>query len=142
MASVKVHTCGKITRSKITGYKSKTAIVRLRFMFHYCIPPQQTANQPRPERRQRDKELISSPRELNSSRSGMEYRSHSGAKRRLPPTSATRTPAHTPRAAPILYFQQVNATATGIGTAAHNCFSFSSCHIATGKRLIFRAYWL
>ena len=37
-----------------------------------------------PERRQPDKELISSPRELNSFLSGMEYRSHSGAKRRLP----------------------------------------------------------
>lgn len=36
-----------------------------------------------PERRQLDKELISSPRELNSFLSGMEYRSHSGAKRRL-----------------------------------------------------------
>jgi hypothetical protein len=43
-----------------------------------------------------DKELISSPRELNSSRSGMEYLSHSGAKRRLPPASATRTPAQRP----------------------------------------------
>jgi len=47
MASVKVHTCVKRTRSKTTGYKSKTAIVRLRFMFHYGISPQQTANQPR-----------------------------------------------------------------------------------------------
>jgi hypothetical protein len=51
-----------------------------------------------PERRQPDKELISSPRELNSFLSGMEYRSHSGAKRRLPPAPATRTrPTDSPR---------------------------------------------
>lgn len=92
MASVKVHTCGKINRSNETGYKSKTPQVRLRFMFHYCIPPRKRPTCP--ARRQLDKELISSPRELNSFLSGMEYRSHSGAKRRLPPAPATRTPAH------------------------------------------------
>ena len=42
MASVKVHTCVKITRSKIAGYKSKTPQVRLRFMFHYQIPHELT----------------------------------------------------------------------------------------------------
>ena len=42
MASVKVHMCVKRTRSKTTGYKSKTAIVRLRFMFHYQIPHELT----------------------------------------------------------------------------------------------------
>ena len=104
--------------------------------------PRQDSRQPRPERRQLDKEVISSPRELNSSRSGMEYLSHSGAKRRLPPAPATRTSAHGPRAALTLCFQQVNATATGISTAAHNCFIFNGCHIATGKRQCFRAYWL
>jgi hypothetical protein len=51
-------------------------------------------------------------------------------------------PRQQPRAAPTLYFQQVNATATGIGTAAHNCFIFSGCHIATCKRQHFRAFWL
>ena len=95
--------------------------------------PQQT----HPERSQLDKELISSPRELNSSRPGMEYLSHSGAKRRLPAAPATRTPAHGPHAAMSLCFQHVNAAATGIGTAAHNCFRFNGCHIATRKPLIF-----
>jgi hypothetical protein len=85
-----------------------------------------------PERRQLAKELISSPRELNSFLSGMEYRSHSGAKRRLTAPPATRTPA--------LYFQHVNAAATGIGRISHNCFIFNGCHIATCKRLIFRAF--
>jgi len=47
MDPVKVHRCGKINRSNQTGYKSKTPQVRLRFMFHYGISPQQTANQPR-----------------------------------------------------------------------------------------------
>jgi len=46
MASVKVHRCVKRTRSKTTGYKSKTAIVRLRFMFHYGIPPARRPTSP------------------------------------------------------------------------------------------------
>ena len=36
MAVLKVHMCGTANRKKQTGYKSKIAIVRLRFMFHYC----------------------------------------------------------------------------------------------------------
>lgn len=49
-----------------------------------------------PERRQLDKELISSPRKLNSFLSGMEYRSHSGAKRRSPGGSGGNNPANNP----------------------------------------------
>ena len=104
--------------------------------------PSKTANLPRRTRRQLDKELISSRRELNSFLSGMEYRSHSGAKRRPHPAPAAPTAAHGPRTAPTLHFQQVNAAATGIGGIAHNCFIFIGCHIATRKRLIFRACWL
>jgi hypothetical protein len=46
MASAKVHTCVKKTRSKEMGYKSKTAIARLRFMFHYCISPARQPTSP------------------------------------------------------------------------------------------------
>jgi hypothetical protein len=46
MAPFKVHRCGKITRSKITGYKSEMAIVRLHFMFHYRIPPETRRTNP------------------------------------------------------------------------------------------------
>jgi hypothetical protein len=67
MASVKVHSCGKITRSNQTGYKRTIPQVRLRFMFHYCIPPNRPPTCPA-RNAANVKELISSRRELNSSR--------------------------------------------------------------------------
>ena len=106
IASVKVHRCVKRTRSKTTGYKSKTPQVRLRFMFHYCIPPNRPPTCPA-RNAANVKELISSRRELNSFLSGMEYRSHSGAKRRLPPAPAARTTAHVPHAARPCVFNKL-----------------------------------
>ena len=42
-----VHACVRITRSKQNRYNSKIPQVRLRFMFHYRIPSNYTADQRR-----------------------------------------------------------------------------------------------
>jgi hypothetical protein len=46
MDPLKVHKCAKIKRTNKTGYKRKTPQVRLRFMFHYCIPPARQPTSP------------------------------------------------------------------------------------------------
>jgi hypothetical protein len=65
-------------------------------------------------------------------------------RRKAPPApgSDSAKSAHGPRAAPTLCFLQVNAAATGIGTASYNCFIFNGCYIATRKPLIFRDFSL
>ena len=46
MAPIKVQRCVNINQTAQTGYKSKTANVRLRFMFHYDIPQKDGAQIP------------------------------------------------------------------------------------------------